>query len=56
MTLLQGGAGLRFADEGEDRRLAPGDSLWIKAGRRHRVTATDADPGTIWLALFWQPI
>lgn len=54
VLLLQGTARLRFADESSDRRLQPGDSLWIRAGRRHRVTATDPDPGTIWLALFWR--
>lgn len=53
VMLLQGTAGLRFADQPGDLVLRPGDSLWIRAGRRHRVTATDPAPGTIWLALFW---
>ncbi len=53
VMLLQGQAGLRFADEPTDRSLQQGDSVWIRAGRRHRVTATDRAPGTIWLALFW---
>lgn len=53
VMLLQGQAGLRFADEPGDRALQAGDSVWIRAGRRHRVTATDPAPGTIWLALFW---
>jgi cupin 2 domain-containing protein len=54
VALLQGTARLRFADETHDRVLNQGDSLLIRAGRRHRVTATDPDPGTIWLALFWR--
>ena len=54
ITLLQGSAALRFADEDRDRQLRCGDSLLISAGRRHRVTATDPAPGTVWLALFWR--
>jgi len=54
LTLLQGNGRLRFADEDRDRCLRRGDSLLIREGRRHRVTASDPAPGTIWLALFWQ--
>lgn len=54
VALLQGTARLRFSDEADDRQLVQGDSLLIRAGHRHRVTATDPDPGTIWLALFWR--
>jgi cupin 2 domain-containing protein len=54
IALLQGGAQMRFSDEPLERELNQGDSLLIRAGRRHRVTATDPDPGTIWLALFWR--
>jgi cupin 2 domain-containing protein len=54
VLLLQGRAQLRFRDEQHDRQLAQGESLLIKAGHRHRVTATDPAPGTIWLALFWR--
>jgi len=53
VMVLQGRASLRFADQTTDHQLQPGDSLWIRAGWRHRVTATDSAPGTIWLALFW---
>ena len=55
VILLQGRAQLRFSDEASDRALAEGESLLIQAGRRHRVTATDPAPGTVWLALFWRP-
>lgn len=53
VVLLQGSA--RLALEGEDlpRTLNRGDHLMIPAGTRHRVEATDPDPGTVWLALFW---
>lgn len=53
LVLLQGGARLRFADQASDLVLSTGESLTIRAGRRHRVVATDPAPGTIWLALFW---
>ena len=53
ITLLQGSARLRFADESAVRQLQPGDTLVISPGRRHRVEATDPAPGTRWLALFW---
>jgi len=53
VCLLQGRASLQFADEESPRLLQRGESLLIRAGRRHRVVATDPDPGTIWLALFW---
>ena len=53
VCLLQGRASLQFADEERPRLLERGDSLMIRAGRRHRVLATDPDPGTIWLALYW---
>lgn len=54
VTLLQGSARLRFADEERERELCRGDSLLISAGRRHRVEATDPAPGAVWLALFWR--
>ncbi|MEX1317387.1 MAG: Nif11 domain/cupin domain-containing protein [Synechococcaceae cyanobacterium] len=59
VTLLQGCARIRFApsgqdDPGEERELCRGDALLIPAHRRHRVEATDSDPGCVWLALFWR--
>jgi cupin 2 domain-containing protein len=55
VLVLQGSALLRFDDGTGDCGLNRGDSLLISAGRRHRVEATDPDPGTVWLALFWAP-
>ncbi len=54
VLLLRGSARLQFADEAVPRDLSVGDSLRIAPHRRHRVVATDPDPGTVWLALFWR--
>ena len=53
VVLLTGAARLRFADEGEDRLLAPGDWLDIAPHRRHRVVWTDPATPTVWLAVFY---
>lgn len=34
-------------------RLAAGDWLELPAHCRHRVEATQAEPPTVWLAIFW---
>jgi cupin 2 domain-containing protein len=52
VVLLAGAARLRFADEEEDRALAPGDCVLIPAHRRHRVSWTDPEQPTVWLAVF----
>ncbi|MGE5271122.1 MAG: cupin domain-containing protein [Thiohalocapsa sp.] len=52
VLLLAGMARLRFADEPRDWHLQPGDCLDIPAHRRHRVTWTDPDQPTVWLAVF----
>lgn len=54
VLLVQGTAEVQFADEATPRQLICGDSLWIEAGRRHRVVATDPAPGCVWVALFWK--
>ena len=53
LTLLKGSARLRLEDPEEWIELSVGDQLMLPAGRRHRVERTDADPGTVWLALYW---
>lgn len=52
VMLLSGRA--RIAIEGEhiERSLNPGDALTLAAHCRHRVTWTDPDQPTVWLALF----
>jgi cupin 2 domain-containing protein len=54
VLLLTGAARLRFADEDEDRVLAPGDCVHITAHRRHRVAWTDPEQPTVWLGVFHQ--
>ena len=54
VVLLQGEAGLRFADEPDVRHLRTGDHIDIAPHRRHRVEWTQADPATIWLAVFYR--
>jgi cupin 2 domain-containing protein len=51
VVLLQGSAGLRFADEDDVHELKPGDWLLIASHRRHRVERTSADLATVWLAV-----
>jgi len=52
VVLLAGAATLRF--EAGDRvvALTPGSYVEIPAHCRHRVEATQADPATVWLAVF----
>lgn len=52
VLVLRGSARLQFEDEAQPRDLCVGDSLMIRPHRRHRLVATDPDPGTLWLALF----
>lgn len=55
-VLLLAGAAQITLDTGEEHKtvpLGPGDSLELPAHCRHRVDATQADPPTVWLALFW---
>jgi cupin 2 domain-containing protein len=54
VLLLAGAARLRFEDETEPRRLAPGDWLDIAAHRRHRVEWTDPATPTVWLTIFYR--
>jgi len=53
VMVLRGAAALRFEDEPDPRRLAPGDWLDIPAHRRHRVEWTASNEPTIWLALHY---
>lgn len=53
VMVAEGGARLRFEDEPGDRRLVPGDWVLIDAHRRHRVTWTDPNTPTVWLAVFF---
>jgi len=50
VLLLAGAARLWTETDGE-RALAPGDALLIPTHVRHRVTWTQAEPPTVWLAV-----
>ncbi len=49
VLLLAGAA--RIAMGGREIALLPGDHLLIPAGAEHRVTFTDPDRPTVWLAI-----
>ena len=56
VLLVSGGARLRIENETDDRELAPGDWLLLPAHCRHRVTWTQAEPPTIWLAVHFDAV
>lgn len=51
VALLQGGARLAIEGESDEVEMQPGDALLLPAHCRHRVTWTDPDQVTVWLAL-----
>lgn len=53
VILLRGSAEILFDTEPEPITLMPGDYLLIPAHRRHRVTRTDGDEPTIWVAVYY---
>lgn len=53
VVVLRGRAGLAFEDEPDETVLEVGDFINIAPHRRHRVTWTDPDEPTIWLALHY---
>ena len=55
VCLLQGSAVLQIEGEPAPVALSRGDQLELPPHRRHRLVATDPDPGTVWLALFSRP-
>jgi cupin 2 domain-containing protein len=52
VLIVQGEGVLEF-EGGEKIRLAVGDYVNIPAHKKHRVTWTDPDKETIWLAVFY---
>jgi cupin 2 domain-containing protein len=51
VLVVSGSARVQFEDEPEPRQLGVGDYLYIEPNRRHRVTWTDPDLPTVWLAV-----
>jgi cupin 2 domain-containing protein len=49
VLLIQGSAELDV--EGQTVKLVPGDHLLIRAGQKHRLTYTDQNQPTVWLAI-----
>lgn len=50
-VLLVAGAARLWLEGAAEVALGPGDHLLIPAGRRHRVTWTDPERPTVWLAI-----
>jgi cupin 2 domain-containing protein len=55
VLLVRGAAKLRIETEAEDRALGPGDFVFLPAHCRHRVTWTQQDEPTVWLAIHFSP-
>lgn len=51
--LLQGQAALQLAGEASARILRAGDYINLPAHCKHRVSWTDPDTTTVWLAVFY---
>ena len=55
VLLVAGAARLLIDGEDRERELAAGDWLLLPAHCRHRVTWTERDPPTVWLAIHVAP-
>jgi cupin 2 domain-containing protein len=51
VLVVAGAARVLIAGEARERELAAGDWLLLPAHCRHRVTWTESDPPTVWLAV-----
>jgi cupin 2 domain-containing protein len=51
VLLIKGAAKLRIEGETEERAMGPGDFVLLPAHCRHRVTWTQQDEPTVWLAI-----
>ena len=51
VILLSGEGEISFDDVAPNEKMRPGDYIFIKAGRRHRVERTDTAGKTVWLAV-----
>ena len=55
IALIQGCARLILEGQSEEMTMRPGDMLLIPAHCRHRVTWTDPEHATVWVALHFRP-
>ncbi|HOD74448.1 MAG TPA: cupin domain-containing protein [Syntrophorhabdaceae bacterium] len=53
VILLKGSADILFEGEATAVTLLPGDHILIPPHRRHRVTRTDDEAPTIWVAVYF---
>ncbi|MGH8127365.1 MAG: cupin domain-containing protein [Gammaproteobacteria bacterium] len=53
VIVLQGGGRLTFED-GTEVELSAGDYINLPAHKKHRVTRTDPEQVTVWLAVFYK--
>jgi cupin 2 domain-containing protein len=53
VLVAEGAAELTLAEPDEIVRLERGDTFFIPARRRHRVSWTDPGCATVWLAVHW---
>lgn len=53
VVLLQGEACLEL-ESGEEISLKTGDSYYLPAMMKHRVSYTSVKPACLWLAVFWE--
>ncbi|MDD4718123.1 MAG: cupin domain-containing protein [Eubacteriales bacterium] len=51
VALLIGHAVIGYSD-GTEKVLGAGDTLFIPAGRKHRVSYTSSDPECVWFCVF----
>jgi cupin 2 domain-containing protein len=51
VLVVEGSARLRIEGEAADRELGPGDFVFLHAHCRHRVTWTEPEKPTVWLAI-----
>ena len=52
VMVVRGRARLVFEGQAGEVEMGPGDSVHIPARRRHRVTWTEPEQVTVWLAVF----
>lgn len=55
VMVLTGSGRLLIDGEAEELALGSGDAVWLPAHTRHRVTWTDPDQPTVWIAVFSRP-
>lgn len=54
VLVLSGNARLAIEGKDQEQLLGKGDSMFLPAHCRHRVTWTDPNQATIWIALFME--